>query len=114
MIWKDRDEYWESKYDELRQSLKGAVGEIKNSIEYLADKEHDSWARWMTYLFSEGVLNKDGTFTMPKWAVDRWMLQSIWPYSKLSEEMKESDRKEIYHIVEKILNILEKHGLMEE
>ena len=68
--------------------------------EYLADKEHDSWSKWMKYLFSKGTMNNNGSWTMPKWAVNRWTKQMNTPYSELSNTEKQSDRNEIQHILE--------------
>lgn len=62
--------------------------------EKLADLEHDRWSGWMRYLFSKGTFNDDGTWTMPKWAVEHWQRQMNTPYAELSESEKESDRKE--------------------
>lgn len=55
---------------------------------------HEQWAGWMEYIFEKGVFNKDGTWTMPVWAVARWKKQMETPYSELSESEQESDRKE--------------------
>ncbi len=62
--------------------------------EQLAELAHEQWSGWMHYLFSKGTYNDDGTWTMPEWAVNRWVIQMGTPYGKLSEEEKESDRKE--------------------
>jgi hypothetical protein len=62
--------------------------------EQLAEQEHERWSRWMRYQFSTGYFNDDGTWTMPKWAVDRWMRQTNTKYSNLSEPERDSDRKE--------------------
>lgn len=62
--------------------------------ERLADQEHDRWSGWMRYQFGIGHFNDDGTWTMPKWAVDRWLRQVHTEYGNLSEREKESDRKE--------------------
>lgn len=62
--------------------------------EKLAKLAHDQWSGWMKYLFSKGVFNSDGTWTMPLWAVERWQRQMKTPYSELSETEKESDRAE--------------------
>ncbi len=62
--------------------------------EKLANLAHDQWSGWMKYLFSKGVFNENGTWTMPAWAVDRWKQQMTTPYTELSESEQNSDRKE--------------------
>ncbi len=62
--------------------------------EKLAELAHAQWSGWMKYLFSKGTFNPDGTWTMPKWAVDRWQGQMNMPYSELPESEKNSDREE--------------------
>lgn len=71
--------------------------------ESLADYAHDAWSGWMSYLFSVSTRNEDGTVTIPKWAVDRWVRQMGTPYAELPEEEKESDRKE----ADKMVKIVE-------
>lgn len=66
--------------------------------EALAEYAHDAWAGWMKWLFSKGTFNSDGTWTMPKWAVERWSRQMNIEYDKLSESEKNSDREEAYKI----------------
>lgn len=90
-------------------------------IEQLADKEHDSWARWMRYLFSkclditaEHVHGEDiekaraitqlfatceGAIIIMPELVDRWTRQIHTPYARLSEREKQSDRNEVAHIL---------------
>ena len=68
-------------------------------IEALADKEHASWARWMCYVFDIGKTNEDGSFTIPKEYVDRWLRQACTDYKELSEREKQSDRDEVAHIL---------------
>ena len=63
--------------------------------EALAAIEHERWSGWMLYMFSKGVLNVDGTWTMPTWAVERWTRQATTSYADLSEKEKESDRAEV-------------------
>lgn len=62
--------------------------------EKLAELAHDQWVGWMRYLFSKGIFNDDGTWTMPAWAVVRWRWQMETPYSELSENEQDSDRSE--------------------
>lgn len=69
--------------------------------EVLAELAHKTWADWMLYQFQKGGycgLDTEGKreviWIMPAWAVERWRRQMQTPYEKLSEEEKESDRKE--------------------
>ena len=62
--------------------------------EEIASLAHEQWAGWMTYVFEKGRINRDGTLTIPKWAVERWTRQMLTPYEDLTEEEKENDRKE--------------------
>ncbi len=71
--------------------------------EELANLCHSQWSGWMEYLFDKGIFNNDGTWTMPIWAVDRWMKQMETSYSDLSESEKDSDRTE----ADKFLNIID-------
>ncbi len=62
--------------------------------EKLANYAHHAWSGWMEYLFKKGCYNTDGSFTIPKSFVERWSRQMHTPYSELSEQEKDSDRKE--------------------
>jgi hypothetical protein len=73
-------------------------------IELLADKEHSSWARWMTYLIEEKCEVIEGTdghshLYIPNELLDRWERQIRTPYAELSEQEKQSDRDEVAHIL---------------
>lgn len=68
--------------------------EDDTAVEALADVAHESWAGWMRYLFEKSTDNPDGTVTIPVDQVERWRRQVDTPYNELSEEEKESDRKE--------------------
>ena len=72
--------------------------------ELLSDYAHEAWCGWMKYMFSKAVVNSDGTWTMPQWAVERWQRQMNTKYSELPEEEKKSDREE----ADKMLSIF--HG----
>lgn len=70
-------------------------------IEKGADLEHDRWARWQKYMFSKmeySEYQKDGKtiacYVLPADLWERWNRQIDTPYENLSEEEKESDRKE--------------------
>ncbi len=72
--------------------------------EKLAKFAHKQWSGWMKYLFSKGTFNNDGTWTMPKWAVERWRNQMNTHYDLLSEEEKKSDREEADGMIEILLD----------
>lgn len=74
-----------------------------NLREKLAEYAHNQWIGWMKYLFSKSIKNKDGTVTIPKWAVDRWERQINTDYKNLSEEEKISDRKEADGMIEIVI-----------
>jgi len=67
---------------------------IKEFIEKGADLEHERWAKWQAYLFSKSEWTKNG-YLIPKELCKRWQRQIDTPYEKLSEQEKESDRKEV-------------------
>ena len=65
--------------------------------EELAKLAHEQWSGWMEYLFSKCTVEVGGEMEgiiIPKWAVERWIRQSRTSYDNLSEDEKESDRKE--------------------
>ena len=78
-------------YEKMQTALKATL-----DIEVHADLEHEIWSAWMKYMFSKGVKNDDGTWTMPAWAVERWARQMNTPYSGLSEQERESDREQVH------------------
>lgn len=63
-------------------------------IEALAEYAHEAWSGWMKYLFDQGEADKDGGVRLPRRSVDWWKRQMNTDYAKLSEEEKDSDRKE--------------------
>jgi hypothetical protein len=72
--------------------------------EKVADLCHKQWTGWMRYLFAAcDGLHDDGSFTIPKWAVDRWSRQMRTEYRFLTEEEKESDRQEADKFLEIII-----------
>lgn len=76
------------------------------AVEQLAAHCHNvQWRGWVQYLFDKSTWNDDGTVTIPAWAVERWQRQMSTPYSRLSEDEQESDRKE----ARAILALLEPH-----
>jgi len=70
-----------------------------NIIDKLASYEHNRWSRWQKYLFTKCIINKDGSYTIPKEFVDRWTRQMNTRYIDLSEQEKDSDKKEAIRIL---------------
>lgn len=72
------------------ESTKPAAVAGADVRERLAALCHDQWSGWMDHLFGK----LDGSNRIPTWASHRWKTQMTTPYDKLSEEEKDSDRRE--------------------
>ena len=70
--------------------------------ERLAAVQHEIWAHWMHYMFTQGTYS-DGTWTMPADKVERWSRQMATPYSGLTFKEQESDR----HQADKVMAVLQ-------
>lgn len=68
----------------------------------LAKYAHETWSKWMKYLFENCTLNDDGTVTIPKWAVERWQRQMNTSFRELPSAERHSD----YEEAEKMLEIV--------
>jgi len=83
----------------------GIEEEIDQMVEVMADVEHERWAKWHTYFISKclikpqhevgGMDDRYIYFALPKDLSERWTRQCDTPYKDLTEEEKESDRKEV-------------------
>ena len=62
--------------------------------ERLAELCHSQWSGWVRYMFSKGVFNENGSWTMPVEFVQRWQRQMNTPYAELSDSEQNSDRTE--------------------
>lgn len=70
----------------------------KEFVEKGANLEHARWAKWQKYLHSKCVEHENGKgewVCFPAELFRRWERQINTPYSELSEQEKESDRKEV-------------------
>ena len=63
-------------------------------LELLADLEHNRWARWQKYLHNCCIKNPDGSLTIPKEKACRWENQIQTKYDALTEQEKDSDRRQ--------------------
>jgi hypothetical protein len=52
---------------------------------------HKVWSRWMTYLFTKGQFNDDGSFTIDAESVERWRRQMDTCYDDLTADEQLSD-----------------------
>jgi hypothetical protein len=71
--------------------------------EALADFEHARWSDWQEWVHGRCVQNDDGSLTIPAEDVERWNRQIETDYLELSEEEKDSDRKQVdryLHLIE--------------
>jgi hypothetical protein len=65
-------------------------------LETLASIEHERWAHWQRYVHSKCVpQGDDGALIIPAELVKRWQKLIATPYSKLTDEEKESDREQV-------------------
>lgn len=70
--------------------------------ETLAAVQHDIWAHWMRYMFTQGSMQPDGTWVMPAEKVLRWSRQMESRYADLSDREQVSDRDQ----AEKVIAVL--------
>ena len=68
----------------------------------LASNAHASWAGWMAYLFENSRQNKNGSVTIPKYLVERWVRQMKTSFEDLSKKEQERD----YVEADRIMNLL--------
>ena len=78
-------------------------------LETLASVEHERWSHWQRYLHSKCVpQGDDGTLLIPADLVKKWEKQMATPYSKLTEEEKESDREQVRKYLPLVIDALSK------
>ncbi len=98
------EQYFYYLHNHKKYKMRAKTSIDLDTIESLADVEHEGWSRWMKHLFTVSKKNKDGSVTIPKDKVERWERQIKTDYEDLSNKEKESDRKE----VRKFVKILKK------
>lgn len=67
--------------------------------EELASLVHELWSEWIHYVASKSTFNLDGSMTISAWAVRRRERQMNTSYADLTEEEKDSDRREADRIL---------------
>ncbi len=68
-------------------------------LEKVAELCHDQWCNWMNYLFSRSG-TYEGQLRVTVDSSVRWRRQMRTPYAELSEEERDSDRKEARKFLE--------------
>ncbi len=63
----------------------------------LAEYAHQAWARWMEYELRKGIVQEDGSITLPAHLVQRWSRQINAAYHELqpgeqARSLNEADR----------------------
>lgn len=73
--------------------------------ERLASIQHEIWAHWMKYQFSQcysDEVKHPGCLIIPTDKVERWKRQMNTPYAELTHKEQESDR----HQADKVINAI--------
>jgi hypothetical protein len=92
-----------SKCYDTEQEADARIAELCGLLvvrEELAEYAHNCWSRWMRHLFGKGGKNSDGSITLPREVVERWLRQMNTPYPELTNEDKASDREEANTIMD--------------
>lgn len=92
-----------SKCYETEQAADNKIAELRSLFvvrEDLAEYAHNCWSRWMRHLFGKGAKNPDGSLTLPKEVVERWLRQMNTPYPELTAEDRVSDQNEAHKILD--------------
>lgn len=90
-------EWWKAEAHKKAIEVENCIDKVNEAH---ADLEHEIWASWMRYMFSRGVVNPDGSWTMPKEFAERWKRQMNTQYNLLSEQEQLSDKEQVMkHLV---------------
>jgi len=107
--WHERAKEVQEEYDQLIKQKDVAYAEEKNrmnnTIELLANIQHQIWSHWMKYQFLVCQENPDGSVTIPAEKVERWKRQKNTDYLALSEAEKVSDREQAEKIIKAFMSI---------
>jgi len=80
--------------------------------EEIAAHCHEQWAGWMRWMFDKSSIDRQGNCIIPRELYKRWYRQCKTSYDDLSEEEKDSDRKEADEFISLFKNqYLESHHL---
>jgi hypothetical protein len=85
----------------------------QETLEKLADAQHEIWSHWMKYLFTQGWDNPDGSFKVKRPQVEKWKKQMKTSYDGLSGEEKKSDRQVVIKFLAPIIEEIYNEGFNE-
>jgi hypothetical protein len=71
----------------------------------IAAMQHAIWSHWMRYMFTQGTMNEDGTFTLPEEKVLRWKRQMATPYQELTLTERASDNRQANKMIEALPDV---------
>ncbi|GAB3169813.1 hypothetical protein GCM10027059_35420 [Myceligenerans halotolerans] len=89
------------RHDRIREVL-----ENEQTIERLAEIEHERWAHWQQYVHDQCERQEDGSLVVPAELVMRWEAQIRATYGELSEREKESDQEQVHRYLPIIIDAL--------
>ena len=69
--------------------------QLQMMLEQLSSIEHERWSHWQKYMHSKGVVQPDGSLTIPAQLIQHWERLISTPYNELTEKEKESDREQV-------------------
>ena len=79
---------------------------LQGALEDLARIEHERWSHWQKYMHAKCREQSDGSLLIPAKLVGQWNRQIATPYSKLSENEKQSDREQVQKYLPTIIEAL--------
>lgn len=88
------------------KGLRAAL-ESDDLLEELAAIEHERWSHWQRYLHDQCAPGPDGSLIIPGSQARRWSTQMNTPYSRLSDDERESDREQVRRYLPIIARMLD-------
>jgi len=80
--------------------------ESYETVERLAEIEHERWAHWQRYVHDQCERQEDGSLVIPASLAAHWESQIDTPYGELTEREKESDRAQVRRYLPTIVDVL--------
>ena len=74
-------------------------------LEILSDLEHEQWISWVEYIIDAYELD-DGSLSIPKEKVNKWLKLMNTSYEELTEEEKDEDREFGQKVLDVVLDYI--------